>query len=255
MSTECTFKQASLVLVFAAMAALPAATATARQPNIAPIQSHPYGQTYAEWAADWWQVALETPAPVNPFTDTGGENCEQGDMGNVWFLFGSLTPNTIIERSCEIPVGTALFFPILTVFYGAFLACPDPAADSTNCDPDELRTEEFIRQQVECAETAAPTLLFQFNGESVSGLDQFFKPSAFFYDVQLPEDNIFGATEDDILELKLSPSVDAGFYLLLRPLPPGTYELHWEGFAQGCSFGDFTQDVTYHLTITPGRRR
>ena len=244
MSTEYTFKQASLVLVLAAMAAVPASTAIARQPNIAPIQSHPYGQTYGEWAADWWQVALETPAPVNPFTDAGGENCEQGDMGNVWFLFGSLTPDTIIERSCEIPVGTALFFPILTVFYGAFLD-----------DPADTRTEEFIRQQVECAETAASTLLFEFNGEPVPGLDQFFKPPEFFYEVQLPEDNIFGATEDDILELKLSPSVDAGFYLLLRPLPPGIYELHWEGSAQGCSFGDFTQNVTYHLTITPGPRR
>ena len=242
MSTESTFKQASLVLVFAAMAALPTSTASAGQPNIAPIHSHPYGQTYGEWAADWWQVALETPASVNPFTDDHGEHCEQGDMENVWFLFGSLTPDITIERSCEIPVGTALFFPLLTVFYGAFLDDPD-------------RTEEFIRRQVECAETAAQTLQFEFNGEPVSGLDRFFEPSGSFYEVQLPEDNIFDATEDDILELKLSPSVDAGFYLLLRPLPPGTYQLHWEGAAEGCSFGDFTQNVTYHLTITPGRRK
>jgi hypothetical protein len=241
MPTERTFKQISSMLLFTAMAAVPASTAIARQPHIAPIQSHPHGQTYSEWAADWWQVALETPASVNPFTDAGGENCDQGDMGNVWFLFGSLAPATI-ERSCEIPVGTALFFPLVNVFYGAFLN-----------DPPETRTEEFIREQVECAEEAAPTLLFTFNGDPVPGLDRFFERSVIF-DVQLPEDNILDLTEAVVPNLELSPSVDAGFYLFLQPLPPGSYELHWEGSTEACSF-PVAQDVTYHLTIKPGRRR
>jgi hypothetical protein len=142
MSIGCVLKWTGSIFAVAAMATVPAAQSHARQPSIAPIQSHPYGQTYDEWAADWWQVALETPASVNPFTDEHGEHCDQGDMGNVWFLFGSLQSD-IIERSCEIPVGTALFFPLITVFYGAFLN-----------DPPEQRTEEFIREQVECAETA-----------------------------------------------------------------------------------------------------
>ena len=87
-----------------------------RQPHIAPIQSHPHGQTYGEWAADWWQVALETPASVNPLTDETGENCDQGDMGNVWFLFGTF--GGAVERDCEIPVGTALFLPLINSFTG-----------------------------------------------------------------------------------------------------------------------------------------
>jgi hypothetical protein len=229
--------------VISAVAAIPATTAVAAQAHIAPIYSHPYGQTYGEWAADFWQVALETPASVSPIdVNDRGENCDQGDMGNVWFLFGSLAPASV-ERSCEIPVGTALFFPLVAVFYGAFLN-----------DPPEQRTDAFIRQQVECAKDAASTLQFTLNGESVPGLDRFFKPSEFFYDVQLPEDNILGVTEDVVPELKLSPSVDAGFYLLLRPLPPGSYTLHWEGSSAACPF-PVAQDVTYHLTITPGQRR
>ena len=238
MSIEHTFKQSSLLLILAAMVAVPAATAFAQQPRILPIQSHPHGQTYSEWAVDWWQVALETPAAVNPFTDPSGENCDRGDMGDVWFLFGSLEPDAIVERSCEIPADTALFFPLLTVFYGAFLN-----------DPPGQRTEEFVREQVQCAEDAAPTLLFEFNGHPVADLDQFFERSEIF-DVKLPEDNLLGVTEAEVPDLTLSPSVDAGFYLFLLPLPPGSYELHWEGSAGTCSV-PVAQNVTYHLTIKP----
>lgn len=241
MSTRCVLKRTCLMFAVAAMATGSAARSHAAQPNIAPIHSHPYGQTYSEWATDWWQVALETPASVNPITDNSGEHCEEGNMGNVWFLFGSLEPATI-ERSCEIPVGTALFFPVVSVFQGAFLN-----------DPPEQRTEEFIRARVDCVEQAASTLQFEFNGTPVPGVDQFFKKSGAFYDVQLPEDNIFGATEEQIPELLLSPSADAGFYLLLRPLPPGDYDLHWEASTDEC-FVPVEQNVTYHLTIKPGRR-
>jgi uncharacterized protein YkuJ len=161
-------------------------------------------------------------------------------MGDVWFLFGSLEPGAVVERSCEIPADTALFFPLVNVFYGAFLN-----------DPPEQRTEEFIREQVDCVEAAAPTLRFEFNGQPVADLDRFFERSEIF-DVQLPEDNILGLTEADVLELTLSPSVDAGFYLFLLPLPPGSYELHWEGSTTACNV-PVAQNVTYHLTVKPDR--
>ena len=155
MTTRCVLKRTCFMFAIAAMTTGSAAQSQARQPDIAPIYSHPYGQTYSEWAADWWQVALETPASVNPITDNSGEHCDEGNMGNVWFLFGSLEPATI-ERSCEIPFGTALFFPVVSVFQGAFLN-----------DPPEERTEEFIRARVDCVEQAASTLQFEFNGTPV----------------------------------------------------------------------------------------
>ena len=56
MSITCVLNRTGLILAVAAMASVPAAKSHARQPNIAPIQSHPYGQTYSEWAADFWQL-------------------------------------------------------------------------------------------------------------------------------------------------------------------------------------------------------
>lgn len=84
MSIRCVLKRTGFMFAVAAMATVPAANSYARQPQIAPIQSHPYGQTYSEWAVDWWQVTLETPASVNPIdVDDQGEHCDRGDMGNV----------------------------------------------------------------------------------------------------------------------------------------------------------------------------
>jgi hypothetical protein len=54
MSIEHTFRHSSLMLVVAATAAATASTAFAHQPRILPIESHPHGQTYSEWAVDWW---------------------------------------------------------------------------------------------------------------------------------------------------------------------------------------------------------
>jgi hypothetical protein len=233
MSTRCALKRTGLISAVAAMATVPAVQSYASQPHIAPIQSHPHGQTYSEWAADWWEFVLETPATGHPVLDETGAACDQGDMGNVWFLFGSFG-SAPIERSCEIPVGTALFLPLINNFFGAE---PD--------DPPEERTEEFVRERANCFEDS-PTLTFELDGTSVPGLERFFEESEIFT-VELPEDNIAGLPEGT----ELSPSVDAGFYLFLRPLPPGSYDLHWEASSADCGIA---QDVTYHLTIRPGRR-
>lgn len=219
------------VVVLAAIVTCPSFVSSA-PPSIAPIQSHPHGHTYSAWAAAWWQWALETPTSVNPVLDTTGEHCAEGQTGRVWFLAGTFGNDTV-ERSCTVPTGTALFFPLINAFYGAFLN-----------DPPETRTEEFLRAQVMCDNVV---LLAEINGVAVNNPLQYFEQSPLF-DVQLPEDNVFGVGEDVVPELLLSPSVDAGYYLFLRPLPPSTYTVHWVA-SQSCPFGDFAQEVTYHLTV------
>ena len=223
-------KQTIVFLVVAAFATIAATLSVAggAKPQIAPIQSHPHGQTYSEWAANWWQVALETPASVNPLTDPDGSNCDQGDLGNVWFLFGTFGPDPI-ARECEIPVGTALFFPLINQFNGRF--------------EGETTTEEELRESVSCVEDAE--LSFEFNGDSVNELNQYFEESPIFQ-VQFPEEDALFGLNGIFIDL----AVDAGFYLFVHPLPPGNYTLHWETSSEAC---ETMQDITYYLTISRGR--
>lgn len=205
--------------------------------RIAPVQSHPGGQSYEHWAAEWWQWALETPASVNPILDDTGEHCQEGQIGHVWFLGGDFVGDgSPVTRTCEIPSGTALFFPLVNLFYGAFLD-----------DPEETRTEQFIREQVDCGEPANQ-LLLTLDGRQATGLERFFVESVIF-DVRLPDDNVFDVLFGiDLPETLLSPSVSAGYYVFLHPLPPGEYTLHWEA-----SWCGFVQDVTYTLEVRRGR--
>ena len=214
------------------------AWAGSNNPRIAPIQSHPHGNTYGEWAAEWWQWALETPASVNPVLDMTGEFCAEGQRGHVWFLAGTFGYGEV-ERECTVPSGTSLFFPLINSFYGAFLN-----------DSPETRTEEYIRQEVHCE---TPTeLVAEIDGVEVKNPFQYVEQSPLF-DVQLPEDNIFGVDESLVPQLLLSPSVDEGFYLFLPPLPPGEHVIHWSA-SWSCPYGDFTEDATYNLTVSPGSR-
>ncbi len=206
-------------------------------PRIAPIQSHPHGKTYSEWAVEWWQWVLATPAGVNPVV---GADCSGGQTGHVWFLFGSFDNVAVFERACTVPRGTALFFPLINAGFFAFLN-----------DPPETRTEEYLRAQVNCS---VPSVLeVEIDGIAVRNPFQYFEQSPLF-DVQLPVDNIFGYTPEQVPELLFSPSVDEGYYLFLRPLRPGEHVIRWKA-SWTCPFGSFSIDATYSLTVSPGRNR
>ena len=226
------------ILLGAAMLGPPAVADEARPPEarLAQIRSHPGGLGYDQWVARWWQWALETPAAVNPILDPTGEDCEEGQVGGVWFLGGTFD-GSAVTRVCTLPRDTALFFPLVNLFYGAFLN-----------DPPEQRTEEFIRSQVDCGEPAE-TLQLQIDGASVIDLDQLFVRSILF-DVGLPEDNVLGVDESIVPELLLSPSASAGYHVFLFPLSPGHHVVRWEA-----SWCDVSQDVTYRLKVLDDRKR
>ena len=85
--------------------------------SVIPPEAHFKGKTYAEWSAAWWQWLIPIPSDASqyPFNDQYGPKCGNGaNAGKVWFLVGFFTPPGAppTERTCQIPVDTALFFPI-----------------------------------------------------------------------------------------------------------------------------------------------
>jgi hypothetical protein len=86
-------------------------------PSVIPPQAHYNGMTYAEWSVAWWRwlISIPTDTPQNPFGPQNGPDCGNGaNAGKVWFLVGFFVPlsDPPTVRTCNIPVGTALFFPI-----------------------------------------------------------------------------------------------------------------------------------------------
>ncbi|MGA7543100.1 MAG: hypothetical protein WBW34_08575, partial [Nitrososphaeraceae archaeon] len=63
-----------------------------------PVDSKPYGKSYAEWSAIWWQWLLSIPEDKSPAGDPTGERCETNQQGQIWFLAGTF--GGAAERTC-----------------------------------------------------------------------------------------------------------------------------------------------------------
>src|SRR5713226_4733673 len=109
-----------------------------RQPQVFPLDDSPYGNTYGEWSAGWWQWLTTIPAATNPNFDLTGANCAVGQVGPVWFLAGTFTNASKITRSCTIPHGKALLFTPLTQLDGAGAFDCDPSVPGFPCDLNAL---------------------------------------------------------------------------------------------------------------------
>ena len=219
----------ALVLAVAAGRADLGQAARSAHAGVLPPTAYPHGQTYGEWAAEWWQWALTQPTATNPILDPTGEHCADRQSGHVWFLAGSFGGQ--VTRHCTIPTGTALFFPVINFVWCAF---PD--------DPPEERTEEFLRSRANAEAAAATDLTATIDGVAVADITGRYLEQSAVFTVILPADNLFGLPEGFVLD----PCVDAGYYLMVDPLRPGTHTIHF-----AASQGDFSFDVTYEITVVP----
>ena len=96
---------------------VPEVYAANKNPGVIPPNATPYGMTYGEWSAKWWQWAYSLPVDQNPWFDEEGScaNGAHGQFGPVWFLTGIINSSDNAERNCTVPAGKALFFPIVNV--------------------------------------------------------------------------------------------------------------------------------------------
>ena len=209
-----------------------------------------YGATIGEWSARWWQWALQIPdtqnAP-NPLVDTTGASCGLGQKGPVWFLAGTFYPiNYPVERSCEIPQGKSIFFPIANYVWVQTIY-DNPA--NTVTDFRQCVSGLPPRLDMGCGEGIKPVegglsatlndvpIIFNFASPIVRTQSPVFKVKHW------AEPNVFyGLTA---AEYKNGGIVSDGFWVMLPPLKRGNYVLK---FRANDGVSDW-QDVTYNLII------
>jgi hypothetical protein len=168
--------------------------------GIFPVNSKPYNLTYGEWSAKWWIWALSIPEENNPITDQTGENCDINQQGPVWFLAGTLGGS--VTRECSIPPDKAILLSPLNI-------------ECSYAEFPTMKTEEELR---DCAQWLNAAVEVTIDGIKIQELDKYIVRSPIF-DVTLPENNIFGAPAGP------TKAVSGGWWVLLRPLPPGNYQI------------------------------
>jgi hypothetical protein len=224
---------AGAILVAAAIYCASSAHAQA----VVPPQSESFPQTYGEWSAQWWQYVIGIPADKNPINDSTGARCQLGQWGTVFFLVGTAS-NDPVTRSCDVPAGAGLFFPLVNII------CAVPE--------DGLKPEKMSDVCSGFIDTVDPkSLLLTIDGKKVNNLGNF-RVSQFF--------SFTGAThglfEFTGCEVALQPcyadfhptAFSDGYWAMLRPLSRGPHTVRFKGTI---SAFDYTPDATYHLNVVP----
>jgi hypothetical protein len=221
--------------------------AVTTQLTAAPIvlepDTNPFGKTYGEWSADWWQWAFSVPVNKNPLKDTKGKYCGEGQpSGPVFFLAGSGTPGTY-NRTCAVPANKALFFPIVNSEDENTVPEVKP---KKNQPPQTTKTVEMLRAELTAVEDGAHDLSAELDGVSIPdlALPTRYRAVSPVFSITPPDHNLlqdagFYAPGGETI----TPAVADGIYLMLAPLSPGEHTLHFHG-----SLGD-PLDVTYHLNV------
>ena len=212
------------------------------RPNSTP---NPNANQYGELSAVWWQWIYSFPASTNPNLATGAVDCSLGQSSHsgsasVWFLAGTFGGST--TRSCTVPRGISLFFPLLNIEYDNVGCCTPTAppftysiqqlkqlAAATQDNPLELHASvdgvpvPAYRAQSQVFSSTLPAVdnVYQLFGSTVPGANW-------------PTTTVF-------------PAVSDGYWVQLDPLPPGSHVIKFGGISNN----GFTVNLIYNITVTP----
>lgn len=194
------------------------------------VDSEPFGTSYEDWTAKWWEWLLSIPTSENPAVDTTGEYCGVGQNGSVWFLAGTTGGKNL--RTCTIPSGVSILMPILN-------------SECSTAEFPDLKTEAGLRDCAKNFQDQTQQLEFVLDGKPFeeSEIPRVVTP---LFNVTFPEDNIFGAPAG------MTEAVSDGNWVFLRPLPEGEHEIVAKGVSLDVTTtatNTFVSDVTYHLTM------
>jgi hypothetical protein len=223
-------------------------SATNDNPGVLPPQSHPYGLTYGEWSAKWWQFVLSIPAPNNPLLFD--DQCTSGQTGPVWFLTGKLciadvpgetcstTGFLSATRDCTIPAGTALFFPIAN-------------AEADNLGLDTPLTLPELREQAKENQDGVTSMTCEVDGVPIQGLSPArtspYRVVSPVFSYTIPDNNLYQFLGFDFGAQTVPVAVADGVFLMLAPLSLGQHVIRFTAsFDVGFGF-----DITYNITVSP----
>jgi len=153
---------------------------------------------------------LSIPKKNNPSLDKTGKYCSMNQNNeNVWFLTGTFGNIVPVKRKCTIPVGKAIFFPILE------------KEDSLEEDSDLNNESELIKRSRD-ATNRLTYMEAWIDSLKIEDLKDYRVQSEVF-DLKFPEDNVYDVKQG------LTRSVCDGYWLFIKPLEIGKHHIYFKG--------------------------
>jgi hypothetical protein len=190
---------------------------------------NPYGLTYGEWTARWWQWALSIPKLANPVADETGKQWKSSQpLSDAYFLAGNIpTMNMVFpHRIVKMEFGRGVLLPVLN-------------CEANTLEYPDLKThDDLLRHVVNDVNTVVKKELF-INGIRIESERIPSNPRIF--SVSICNNNAFG-----IENIGSCDATADGYWAFLKPLPKGNYSIHFEG---SCENGRLKAGAFYELEI------
>lgn len=188
------------------------------------------GRTAADLSAEWWKWAMSSTDEMNPVRDMSGAHCDSGQQGKVWFLAGGFG-SALIRRSCTIPAGKYIFFPVINMVYW-----PEEENNGYTC-------QEAIKNAAVNNDTAID-LFVELDGKVVKNPKRFRARTIKCFDVyeRIPAER---------KPYSAFPSASDGYWILLKPLKPGKHSIKFGGQYNHttAAYGHNLQDIEYEINV------
>jgi serine/threonine protein kinase len=208
-------------------------------PNLVlPGDSRLNGKTYEQWAAGWLEWALQMPLTnsagvIHQTLDSDRFEVTASQTSNVWFLGG---PFGKVRRSCVIPSGKALFFPLFNVFISSLESPPFYGKTSV----DQAASALYFAGHIESP-------FCELDGRPISNLD----------DLRVLSPQVAVSVPTPWLQGDVGgkgTATVAGYFVFLSPLPPGEHILRFGGsirlvYPQDSIDLDASIDLTYQIKV------
>lgn len=205
-------------LAAAVLLALPALAAEGVLPPGTPLGN----RTPEQLSVQWWQWTMSVPGSSSPVNDPTGANCAAGQNGDVWFLAGGFGSSKV-RRSCEVPAGKFLFFPILQ-------------------KGDRSRTCDQAKAGARLRMTDSLELTAEIDGVPV--------PNPKRYRVSTNECfDVYGKVSPMLGKAEPHPSASDGYWLLVAPPSKGRHVIKFSARYGSVIANGLEQDVEYELKV------
>jgi hypothetical protein len=172
--------------------------------------TNPFGKSWEEWAAVWYQWMANIPKNRNPCLDQSGTYASENQYDkNAWFLAGTFGNSKTIKRRCVIPKDKSIFFPVLL------------KQDSFANDTDLTSEDQLITRASEATDRTQ-SLRLAIDGVQVESVRNYRVRSQIF-DLTFPKGNIYG--------IRAGPTraVCDGYWVFLKPLSRGKHTIYFSG--------------------------
>ncbi len=187
--------------------------------SVLPPDATVAGVSQQDYSQRWWQWAASFAHEESPVADRTGALCGSRQSGAVWFLAGTYGTQRAV-RTCHVPKGKYLFFPLIN-----YVTFPN--------GPAEVSCESVTTDSARMTERVA-LLVLNIDGVRYDGLEQH----------RLATRNCFDLGALTREKYVIYPAAANGYYVMLKPLPPGRHTLNFGG-----ALPEMLQAVTYTLLV------